>query len=71
MEHLISRICSEHIEGRRDELCFYRNRLGAHFFSCSEGFFDGIDPGGCVACQLDVCTELDRLRRESAGDCGY
>ena len=66
--YLVSCVGGQDVEWRRDELRLDRNRLVALFLSCSERLLDSIDPCGSVAGELDISTELDRLRREAAGD---
>ena len=71
MTYLVSRVGTEDIQGRRDELGLNGHCVAALAFACAQRLLDGIDTSGCVACQLDICTELDWLGCQAASNGGH
>ena len=66
--YLICCVSAQHIQRWRHKFRLDRHGLVTFLFSRSQCLLDGVDSCWRVTSQLDIGTELNRLRGESAGD---
>ena len=66
--NLVGSVRAKNVERGCNKLRLDWDGLVALRLSCTEGLLDGVDTGGGIARQLDIGTELDRLRCQSSCD---